>query len=111
MSASPVTATTHLRPIEDDKKEDRELMKKTTLLYSIISKIPGNTNKIVLSNGVSTSQFADAVANCGTDPLAREVYFPGKFEMMCFIAASTMKNKHEENHSAIVTEAFSGVFS
>lgn len=30
---------------------------------------------MVLSNGVSTSQFADAVANCGTDPLAREVIF------------------------------------
>ena len=45
-------------------------------------KIPGNANKMVLSNGVSTSQFADAVVNCGTDLLAREAYFPEKFEMI-----------------------------
>jgi hypothetical protein len=35
-----------------------------------------------LSNEVSTSQFADAVANCGTDPLAQKIHFHEKFEMI-----------------------------
>jgi len=46
----------------------------------VISKLSTNTEKKTSSNEVSTSQFADAVANCGTDPLARAAYFSEKFE-------------------------------
>lgn len=39
-------------------------------------------DELNLSNGGNSSQFGDAVANCGSDPLAPEVSFPEKLEKL-----------------------------
>ncbi len=102
-------------PAESIEQQRRRTNDKTACDAADLSmeddEVEHKADELNVSNEVSTSQFSDVVANCGTDPLAPEICFSEKFEKVLslekFRAVAT--NPNFANVERLIIDSDSGL--